>query len=343
MSAIQKMIDKSKDYDANKLDFTADVGDISYNENSQLVLPPDDLGQMQPLTINNWAFGQICQRLGGLPKSYMYRCPKWLRAEQLNYWQKDLAESIEKNNNSGGRRSSQWFVRTYGGHVRAALTDRYVPISNTQLLESTLTLVKEAGLHGKLIRPYVSPDRLDFKMIVDYPDGPEYGIGAYVGNGEVGNRLITVQALIQRGSCTNSIIIADGGFTHKHIYVTEETLLTLLQAAIGQAFKVSHTVMDKIMVAERQKLPKLNEVLNKLRKDNGFSEEIFENALRGTESQSTVMGVVNGLSFAAHDTPDISQDDRIKLETLAGAILANPEDLFGYAARMGADVMAERE
>jgi len=48
----------------------------------------------------------------------------------------------------------------------------------------------------------------------------------------------------------------------------------------------------------------------------------------GSEGQETRMGLVNGISFAAHHLG--SADDANRMEALAGAILVNPDSLFGH-------------
>ena len=124
MSALQKLITKSQNLDVGKADYTVDIGKISYNKDARLMLPKDDLGQLQPLKITDWAMGQVCTKLGGLPKSYLNRCPEWLRADQLNYLQQNKSVQVAEHNTEGGRMSDKWMVRTHDDRVRAALTDK---------------------------------------------------------------------------------------------------------------------------------------------------------------------------------------------------------------------------
>jgi hypothetical protein len=331
----QTFVDKSAQYDQYKADFTAPIRDITYNDAAELVLPSDNiLGQMKPLPIDDWAFGQVCTKLGGLPRRYLQRCPDWLRSEQLNYWQEQRGKFVDKNKADGGRMSENWFIRTYKDSVRATLTDHYAPLGNTELLEVVRDLAVESDLHGKMIRPYIGPHEMHLRMMTDDRDNGNYGTGVYIGNGEIGNRRISIFGVVQTTSCTNSQIITEGGLIRKHMFMTTEELKYMVHVAIGKAFEVSDKMWKNFAVAERKKLPSLTDTLDMLRKKHNLSKEVRDAALAGSNNSHTVKGVIDGLSFAAHSVEGLSQKDRVDLETMAGAILADPNDLFGAAARM---------
>ena len=218
---LNQLIERSRQYDEHKAEYgPAKVAEHSFDpQTAELIVPSEgpfeNSGVM--LATTDWAFGQICQKLGpaafpgtskGLPREYMLACPPELRAEQLNHW-------VEHTN---PRR--RWYVRGYDNTARAVLSDRYATIGVTETLE----WIKEA-LDSKLgsdtvefVRgATVTPDELHLRIVwktVRVPDeNSPYGFGGYFSTGEIGQRRLVAAPLVWRHACLNSLIPAKDEFS----------------------------------------------------------------------------------------------------------------------------------
>jgi len=308
MDTLSELIDLSTELDQNKADYLARVGDIDFDDQARIVVPDNLFNASTPLELTDWALHQVCEKLGPPPYDYMKRCPLSLRAYNLNHWRA----------NGNGK---TWFVRAYGEKARAVLTPDYTPVLSTKVLEMTQELLGTTPY--RLVRPYVDADTLHVKISVADTKGDNYAIGAYIGNGEIGNYMLRIFPFLQRHSCTNSIIYQEGGFEQRHFHVTPAFIWGALKEKIGQAIGMATEMLDHIVRAEAENIPDLAHVIANLCKDKGLSQPVHDLILIGSESQNTRFGLVNGLSFAAHHMEDV--DLAIRLESMAGAILmGNP-------------------
>lgn len=313
MTIIDRMIERSQTYDQLKHDVITPAGGVGYTDNDGwLALTMRDLFGRSTHNMTPRAIGHVCYKLDKPPVQYIRDvCTPELAAINLNYWQKRHCNGHD------------WFVRLYGengGDVRAVASDRYKPVSNTEMLELTAEMLAEVGSFT-VIRSHVDPDTLHLKITVADTANHHYAIGAYVGNGEVLNRQIRVMPLIQVGPCTNTIIMVDGGFIHKHIHATMAFIRAGVKDGLATAFKLSGERIESIVAAEAHELPNLGDVVRDLAKRYNLKEDLTNNILIGTEGDRSRMGLVNGLSFAAHATADLDVERRIDLEFFAGAVL----------------------
>jgi hypothetical protein len=277
------------------------------------------------LEIEDWAFRQMCAKLGpavygkgsnkGLPAEYLQAIPADLRATVLNRHVKvDLGKT--------------WMARGYDGDCRAILSGDYARVSNAAVLEAVQAIIeKEAHNFPGLqwVRPSVTRDDLNLKIVWHTPGNGNYGIGTYIGNGETGNRKYRVLPMIQRHSCTNSLIFdqeMEGGVVGIH-RGSVKTIMTLIKASLVNVFHLSAEAMDRIIEAEATELPDLAEVMAGIGRKFGWDEAILNHALMGTENQNTVAGLANGISFAAHAAVE-DPNQQVDMETLAGSVLLWP-------------------
>lgn len=301
-----KLLGLSTGMDEKKTDYISDLEDIWFSNDADIVVTNPAYGDMAvSLTPTDWALRQICDKLGPPPAKYMKRCPRHLRAENLNYW-------------LGGMPQGYWFVRAYGENCRAVLSRQYVPIANTAVLTHAQQLLD--GMGHWLIDPYVSPDTLHVKIGMAQGPGGAYAVGAYLGNGEIGNRSFRILPFVQKTSCSNSIIYAEGGFVQRHVSVTKAFVYGALKEKLGQAFGLAANVLERMVMAEAEKIPEIAKVVDHICRQHNLSQAVKDNILLGTEGEKTRMGLVNGISFAAHAS-DLSMESQIDLETLAGAQL----------------------
>lgn len=243
-------------------------------------------------------------------------------------------------------------VRTEAKAIRAILTDRYGIVDNTQVLNAVREILVATGDEMpdlQVVNSSVTRDRLDMRIVFKNPKitNPEiapqgetrrgdignrpYGFGAFVSNEETGRGGLSVKALAQRHGCTNSIIIdAKENITVRHLGETQ-VLLGRLQQSFADMLPIGAQVLNRIYEVTNKALPNLADVLSGLSKQYGWDDDAQSQILIGTEGQETVMGLVNGVSFAASKIEDSAQ--RVEMETQAGSILVANDSLFARAAQ----------
>lgn len=244
-------------------------------------------------------------------------------------------------------------VRTEAKAIRAILTDKYGIVDNTDVLNSVREVLVASAPDLKdlrIVNSSIDRDRLDLRVVFSEPkvknpeglpqgetrrndprDNRPYGLGVFVSNEETGRGGLSVKALIWRGVCTNSIIVnTQQSIALRHIGETQ-VLLGRLQQAFADALPVAAQTLNRIYEVSNKALPNLTDVLSGLAKQYSWDEEITKQVLIGTEGQETVMGLVNGVSFAASKIEDNAK--RVEMEIQAGAILTANDSLFARAAQ----------
>ena len=339
MESIRDMVEASQRLDERKIDLTAAARDVRFYEGDCSMLVPCDLfnGSRTALIMEDLALQQVCDRLGPPPSRYMRACPPRLRARNLNHW----AAQVEP--------TKRWLVRGWelGDDVagpqlsaRGVLSDQYVPLtSNGDFGNTTVLKIAEEMLTGQAhswARPHVDRDALHACVTYvtrEQKPGDPYAVGVYLGNGEVGNRALRVSPFIQRIACTNSIIHQAGGVRIIHRNVSIQWIRATIKGKLGRVFGASIELFEKVMEAEVHAIDDVADVVSSLCAQHGWSDAVRDNILIGTEGDESRMGVVNGVSFAAWATKGNDVESRVDMESVAGAILADRDSLFGSAAR----------
>lgn len=329
MNAITDYLNKSGEYDQHKADYSEFARNLKFDEQSDLIIPPQMFGAVPPLSPTVWAWGQIFSKLGpavfgkgaskSLPSDYLLAIPPDLRSVNLN-------RHLQNANGSA------WLVRGYDQQARAVLSDGYSIIGNTELLEVLEGVVEQNKTTDfRLSRPSVTADDLNIRTIWKDTKGGNYGIGVYIGNGEIGNRRLRIYPLIQRHSCENSIIIEhDKGieFVHRGSKITK---MVLIKSVIAELFGVAAEILEKMIAAESEQIPDFTTVLDGLAVRYGWDENTRMTIAVGTEGSQTRAGLVNGVTYAAHVIPNITPNDSADMEILGGRILLAPDSLFRQA------------
>jgi len=314
---IESYIERSKEFDSKKADFIADVKDIVFDEGATLsrIIVPDDLWNANiALPLTEWSLQQACEKLGPPPMGYMRQCPPDLIAYNLNYW-------VAKNH-----KDRAWMVRSYGEDCRAIVSAQYIPVMNTFVLETARDYLE--GVDYKIAAPFVSPDDLHINFMYKDFNGGSYRAGVHLDNGETGKTLLRIAPSIQVTACTNSIHWTKGGVEQKHYHTTLGFMKGLLKENLGQLFNVSIEMVEAAVAAEVERIPEVGDVISQICKEKGYSEDIERNALLGTEGEKTLMGLVNGFTYAAHELDDV--DKALELENLGGAILMDRNSVFSH-------------
>jgi len=319
---LNQLIEQSREYDSKKTDYGPfPVYKLRFNDTADLVVPAEMLfGNEVELQPTEWALGQICNRLGpaafpgrkkALPAPYLSVCPPGMRAEQLNHWIGKLPPGRE------------WFVRAYGNNCRAILTNEYSVVDVTETLEWTRDALDNHGRPVTIHRPVVTPDVLHLKVmerVIDVSgDGQgNYATGAYISTGEIGNRRIEVRPLVQRISCTNSIMAkGDAYFSHRHTG-RRSMLRRLFIDAIFDVFEGALDVLERLLDAESVQLDDFAERVDTLVKNKGWTTVTRDSILLNAEGE-TMFDFIQAVSATANGIKDA--DERVAMQTVAGELL----------------------
>jgi hypothetical protein len=322
---LNQMLETSRMHDEHKHDYTAAPANITFNPEANMLIKELNLlfgeTSTQPLEPTEWAWGQMFQKLGPavfgkgsnkvLPRDYLLSIDKDLLAESMN-------RHIQKLNNG------KWLVRAYDNHARGVLSSNYSIVQNTLLLEKFITVAKEQSTPDlQLVRPFVNADSLYLKTVwkdVNPNGNGSYGLGVMIGNGEIGNSKLYFKPLIQRHSCTNSIVIDDeNGMDIRHVGDADYHVYRMNRVLIN-VFKLSADWLNKLMEADHTPVDNFADVLDRMAKDNGWTDEVKTTVALGTEGKETLGGLIAGVSYAAHAAVS-DPDEQIRMETLAGSFL----------------------
>lgn len=239
-------------------------------------------------------------------------------------------------------------VRTYAGNVRAVFTDLYGMVDNTDMLEALHTTLGQAVdklPEMRLVRSQVTPDDLLVQVVwknVDHtnPDtgknDKNYGVGVAIRNGETGGSGVKVLPMIWRHSCTNSIFVQDDRAINLRHAGQRNALMATIRVAMTQMLPIAAEALEKIYQAELEALPDLADVINGFAKEYKWSDEVTDAVKLGTEGKATKMGVINGITYAAHAAANNNMDLMVDMSTLGGHLLNQPLRVFEAAGKLGA-------
>lgn len=368
---LAEAVDRARMFDEMKEDFLVPMRDLRFSNNGNGVLTLNVPESSSDWMLNDWSQMQMAGRLGQIlwpsiknhqstkpiPMDYVANFPVDMQADQLN-WVMDQTDKSA-------------LIRGFGGMiVRAWLSDQYGIFDNSEFLEPLWEILKDHDTQYKgfrTLRNTVTPDHLHLKIVWEsyerkngsadafIPDPDEtrgYGLGVAIGNDEIGAGGLWIQPLLWTHACTNSIVAKGQGWRHIHRGdVGGRVNAVLMKAQMLDAFKASYKLLDRMMLAEEQRLPSFGDVARGMAKELGWNSTVTDNLLVGSGGDETVAGLVNGLTFAAHRMYGPGPDgfggnpsEQHRLEELAGVILEAPyrlddrNNLFVVAARRGQEV-----
>lgn len=312
INRLQELYEQSLGWDELKFDHSATSGQISFDNDAQVILPETLFGRVAPLHIESSTLQQFCVRLGppvlggqkSLPTSFLEKIPADWRAYNLQ-------RAIERD-----EPDRRWLIREWNGNCRAALSASYAPVSNTKLCELLTKVAEGTGGQGIFVREVVNRDYLSirwvWKQIDAGPKGP-YGFGIHIGNGETGNANLTVLPLIWRGGCTNTAIVDDENAFHAVHRGDADYLWNRVVSVFTNAFKLAGHWLDTFIKAEEIPLNGFENILEGIVRDNGWGEKELIQISLGTEGSQTYGGVINGLTFFSQQIEDPKERDRVDI------------------------------
>lgn len=371
MTGLSTLIGESEQYDKFKHDHTVSASALRWANSGKMTLieAEDTLfgkhsKKLIGLNFTDHAFSQLLGRFSpqffGEGTNRNMRREDWRVLEER--WPKafasvmnDLANLYSDRNAS---RTSGVLIRAFKHEVRGFLSDKYGIVDNTVLLKSLREILEPEAANlpdMRLVRSVVTADELNVQVVWRNVKGqhPEvnrpgdgfgmgaantYGIGCAITNGEIGNRGIAVAPIIWRHACTNSIRIqTDQAINLRHIG-NPLALMAKVRIGMVDALPFAANALERVYAAEIKQLPSVAAVLRGFAQEYGWDDAFTDAALIGTEGQSTVMAVVNGISYAAHAATK-TLDAQIEGAELAGRILVAPDSLFARAAELGRETV----
>lgn len=369
LKELDKLIAISEKFDKKKVDLEGNpdalnvspTGKWSHSKPADLFGVPGGFERVTGLSIEQNALRQL---LGRLSPAYFGRgsgttmdSADWetMLAKYPKYFAamvNDLLPNIE---------SKGLLVRTHDKRIRAILTDRYGVVDNSDVIKAVRDILTTQSNQGgrrvadelrdlRVVNSIVDRDRLDMRIVFSEPEikNPEivpqgdtrrgdprsnrpYSLGVFVTNEETGRGGLAVKSLIWRGTCTNSIIVNNAqSIALRHIGESQ-VLLGRLQQAFADALPVAAQTLNRVYEVSNKALPNLTDVISGLAKQYSWGDDTIKQVLIGTEGQETVMGLVNGVSYAASKIE--TSAERVEMEQQAGSILVAPDSLFARAAQ----------
>jgi hypothetical protein len=331
---IDALIGKAREYQEHKVDFQVASRDLSFDlmDASMIVggtsatkLLPTDYARnqlyakMEP-TIFNSPPGDDDQRRGRRSwKEYMDVC-KTVDPTMYAMWMNRWMEKMD----------SKLFVRAYDDKARAVLSDRFAVVDTLECLEWTKKALNQQAYTYKFHNVNLTPDymRLSISMNeIRVPDGGRnrgtggvYAIGCDVGTGEIGNTRVWVHPYVQRTSCTNSIVYSGGDYSyqHRHVGIRENVARTFM-VCVFNALKGCEEVLQQLVASIEEPMPKIEEVIADMCKRNAWSQELGYGVVMGTETEHSLWGLVQGVSYAANLVDD--PEEKLNMQKLAGDLL----------------------
>jgi hypothetical protein len=197
-----------------------------------------------------------------------------------------------------------------------------------------------SGISHKIVRPNINIDNMSFRTMLNMKfHSPEIGnffIGAYIKSSEDGSGSHHVLGYINRLICDNGMMASfdrseitamrqAGGWAPiiYHRWDDEEGLALQMHKAMSYALAAGTELIQKAQEAQRRNLPGAQDIMsqmltNLIPKDNLHTALL--DAGTGTEGDTSIMGLVNGLTYAAHNK-ELGSDVVDELEAVAGTML----------------------
>jgi hypothetical protein len=329
MTTIFDYVEKSAEYDTHKADYTDLAAKMSFDHEARLIVPPQLFGSVPPLSLTTWAWYQVYSKM--VPMVYGKGSNKsTLPTDYLPALRPDLRAYVLNDHIKNGANGTGWMVRAYDETCRAVVSDGFATIGNTELLDTFAGVVKEQHTPDfQLIRPAVTPDEMYLKSVWKdvQAGGKNYGLGVFMSNSEIGGRKIRIKPVVQKHSCTNSIIVDhEKGIelTHRGSRITK---MILIKAAIAEIFGLAAEALDRLVKAESEVIPNFSDVLLGLTAHYGWDDKTSATVSIGTEGNQTRAGIINGVTYAAHAV-EREAAEQAEMEMLGGKMLTLPADFF---------------
>lgn len=335
-TTLGQLIEQSEGQDMSKADFGGTDYRFSINDDCEIVaeeVNPSPFGGVAPMPMTIHALSQLCGRVGSITPSVAINLRNIEQTRPHLSRAFDELRQLSENNT----RRSPWFVRAYNGQARAVLTTGYASTPNTELIRLAVEgVTRLAGESGQVVdvlnfpaeRSSVTPDHLHLYAglrNVQVPGASQDGggffkLGFTIRNSEIGDGGLKISPYVQRTSCTNSIVFSGNEDFYAIHRGSGRHLMREVVIAIGNALRLSFDGLEMFLNAREVELPNISAEIDKLAEKHGWTTEVIASVGAGTEGQHNLFGLVNGITFAAHDQFS-DPAERMEMEALAGGLL----------------------
>lgn len=269
---------------------------------------------------------------GTIPADFLAQFSDHDRADILN---------LIKNEAPSGK---SWMIRTFGDATRAVLDGNYPRTWNTEILRATREVLSEGylGNHPVMERATVTADSTYIRIFWDNSGEDAAGglrVGVLIANGETGNSATRLMPMVWRTSCTNSIAIDQTnagrvGVTIPHIRSrSPRVMMTQFVEQFPEVMEVSGSAIQRVLETQEFRVPDFEYVLEGLRIEHNWSRSISYDVAAGAEKEETVFGLVNGVTYAAHQQDNAETE--FSLERLGGKLLYATPNYFDHLRQQG--------
>jgi hypothetical protein len=289
-----------------------------------------------PATFTNWAFGQLCQKIGA-PAGYIRSLPATLAAQNVNH-------GLASNEVADTEPSKLYLHNGDGLRLHAITSEKYTRIFDNDITRRLVDLSKEtqwqpapAAFDGS--RGLYASDHDLFAFLVDnerriFEKDSNGGLsrGFFVWNSEVGASSFGIMTFLYEYVCGNHIVWGASGVQElriRHVGNADDRAFSELRGELRRyADSSASELEEKIEHAKTYSLGKdKNAVLDALfGKIAGLTKGTILNSYELAESHqdwygspTSVWGMVNGITHYAKDLPHA--DERVRVERSAGKVM----------------------
>lgn len=312
MHQSKKICDKWETYYCDN----EDVVNFRLTDDMEFVYKTTD-GQIRKSDITQYAFGQLCSRLG-VPANYVQKCfengKASLAVENFKAW----AGDCEK----------RFLIREQDGVVRAVLSDSYSMFDSHKVLRTIHNTV-DMGKY-KCVGAFLAEDSLNVRLVDRKPldvskkvdPSPIYS-GAVISSSDVGRKALSMSYFLFRQICNNGMTVTDrGGTLFRQAHVGSSMTggkIEMFNRAFMDIDTLNAGAIENMIKSKEIRLGELElqMYLEKAKRELKLSQKAQEeltSLIDGTYDR-TRWGVLNGITELAQN---YTLETRIAFETFAG-------------------------
>ena len=277
-----------------------------------------DYGEKKEADITQFAFSQLCARMG-VPAKYIKKC--------FTAGKEDLA--LQNFRAWANESDSNLLVRANDGVVRAVLSDSYKPFDSYQVLRALKYTVDFKRWQPTQV--FLSEDRLVVRFVDFTPlpinDGSPLYMGFTVSSSDVGRGSLNVKMMIYRSVCTNGLLISSmGGTLYRQSHVGEamtESKMQVFNRMFSNMDTTAKAIIANIDQCRNRQLKdyEMTMLMEKAKREMKLSEKSVEKLqeLVSFTYEPTRWGLINGVTELAQD---FTLETRMEMERWAGEFFA---------------------
>lgn len=334
---IAQLMEDAQTLKQSKADYIQPAGEFKFLDNGALTNTTDATGlfagtSMAPGFLTKFALDQAFEKLGKAYKrdGKSLNSLKSQHLEALAEVEPDLFATVMNRAIARMPEKATWTVRTFENTVRAVLSKDYLIIDNDEMLGTLQTILdQQQAVHRISTRSFLNADNMSVDILFkDIHTGKGDGNGGFtlgvrVMNGETGKWKGGVYPIVKRHSCDNSITTDNRELCYEFRHSGQNTAASkrvLIAEAIGRILPFAAELVQGLIEAEEQHLPRFNDIVEGMSIKYGWSESITHTVFAGSEAKQSVSGLVNGITYAAHKATS-NPEQRVEMETAGGNIL----------------------